>query len=178
MKRLAFAVLMFLIGATSYAQVTPPKTMKMKVAIGLGWALCPSRGGALPSLEDAYLCSGLKSVPRTVEIEMNQQKASKPEWLFYQGSYNTSTSFQDVTVTLESLVMYAKVDGTTTAFIDGRLVTTRGGVASQPIYFRASADGGAQNFTYSSTYGTMSPIKLKDGSIAEFSPYMTIAKPE
>jgi hypothetical protein len=178
LKKLFTALVFVLVGATSFAQVTPPKTMKMKVAIGLGWALCPSRNGGLPSLEEAYLCSGLKSVPRTVEVEMTQQKASKPEWLFYQGSYNTSTSFQDVTVSLETLVMYAKVDGTTTAFIDGRMVTTRAGKADQPIYFRASADGGAQNFTYSSTYGTMSPIKLKDGSVAEFSPYMTIAKPQ
>lgn len=167
---------MFLIGASSYAQVTPPKTMKMKVGIGLGWHLCPQRQG-LPSLEDAYLCSGLSALPRTVEVEMTQMKAAKPDWLFYQGSYNTVTTFQDVTVSMEALVMYAKVDGGTTAFIDGRLISTQNGVSGQPIYFRASAQGGSQNFTYSSTYGTMNPIKLSNGKVAEFTPYMTIDKP-
>jgi hypothetical protein len=177
MKRLAFAILMLLIGVTSYAQITPPKTMKMKVGIGLGWQLCPNRP-TLPSLEDAYLCSGLVATPQTIEVEMVNMKAAKPEWLFYQGSYETSQSFQDVTVKLEALVMYAKVDGGTTAFVDGRLISTQNGVSGQPIYFRASAQGGSQNFTYSSTYGTMNPIKLSNGKTAEWTPYMTIDKPK
>ena len=176
MNRFVVAVLMMLIGSISYAQVTPPKTIKMKVAIGLGWHLCPQRL-TLPSLEDAYLCSGLSATPQTIEVEMQNMKAAKPDWLFYQGNYNTSQTFQDITVNLEALVMYAKIDGGTTAFIDGRLISTQNGVASQPIYFRASAQGGAQNFTYSSTYGTSSPVKLSNGKIADWAPYMTIDKP-
>jgi hypothetical protein len=176
MKRFGTALLVLLLGASAYAQVTPPPTMKIKVAIGLGFQLCPERK-TLPSLESAYLCSGLVATPQTVEVEMQNMKAAKPEWVFYQGSYNTSTTFQDVSITLESLVMSSKVDGKTTAFIDGRLISTRKGVASQPIYFRASAQGGSQNFTYSSTYGTMSPIILTKGT-AEFTPYMTIAAPK
>jgi hypothetical protein len=177
MKRFALAILMLFVGAVSYAQVTPPKTMKMKVAIGLGWQLCPNRP-TLPSLEDAFICSGLGATPQTVEVEMQNMKAAKPEWLFYQGNYNTSQTFQDVTVTLDALVMYAKIDGGTTAFIDGRLISTQNGVAGQPIYFRASSQGGSQNFTYSSSYGTMNPIKLSNGKTAEFTPYMTIDKPK
>ncbi len=169
--------LILLIGATSYAQVTAPNTMKMKVAMGFGWQLCPHRT-TLPSLEEAYLCSGLAATPQTFEVEMQQQKAAKPEWLFYQGSYSTSTTFKDITVSMEALVMYAKVDGGTTAFIDGRLISTQNGVAAQPIYFRASAQGGSQNFTYSSTYGTVSPVKLSNGTIGDFSPYMTIDTPK
>jgi|GEM_PF-3921601 len=175
MTRLLLA-LVLLISASSYAQVVAPKTMKMKVAIGLGWQLCPHRT-ALPSLEDAYLCSGLAATPQTIEVEMQQQKAAKPEWLFYQGSYENTATFKDITVKMEALVMYAKVDGGTTAFVDGRLISTQNGVAAQPIYFRASAQGGSQNFTYSSTYGTVSPVKLSNGSIGDFSPYMTIAAP-
>ena len=176
MRRFVSVLIVFLIGATSYAQVIPPKTMKMKVALGLGWHVCPARP-TLPSLEDAYLCSGLAATPQTLEVEMTNMKASKPEWLFYQGSYEQSTVFQDVTVKMEALVMYAKMDGGTTSFIDGRLISTQNGVASQPIYFRASAQGGSQNFTYSSTYGTMNPIKLSNGKTAEFTPYITIDKP-
>lgn len=168
--------MVLLLGASAYAQIVAPATMKMKIGIGLGFQLCPVRK-TLPSLETAYLCSGLVATPQTIEVEMQNMKAAKPEWLFYQGSYNTSTTFQDITITLEALVMYAKVDGGTTAYVDGRLISTRNGVAAQPIYFRASAKGGSQNFAYSSTYGTMSPIVLAK-SMAEFSPYMTIAAPK
>ncbi len=176
MKRIGTALLVLFLGASAYAQVTPPKTLKMKVAIGLGFQLCPENK-TLPKLQDAYLCSGLAATPQTVEVEMQNMKAAKPEWLFYQGAYNTSMTFQDVSITLEALVMYAKADGGTQAFIDGRLISTRHGVASQPIYFRASAQGGSQNFTYSSTFGTMSPIALSK-STAEFTPYMTISAPK
>ena len=177
MKRFALVLTVLLIGASSYAQMTPPKTMKMKVAIGLGWSLCPERK-VLPGLDEAYLCSGLSAVPRTIEVEMQNQKAANPNWTFYQGPYEQTTTFKDISVKLEALVMYAKLDNGVTAFIDGRLISTQNGVSAQPIYFRASAAGGAQNFTYSSTYGTMNKVPLSDGSKAEFSPYMTIAAPE
>lgn len=160
---------------TSHAQVKPPATLKMKVSIGLGFHVCPERK-SLPPLQDAYLCSGLSATPQTVELTLENKPAAKPTWLFYEAPYTMTTTFQDIVVTMEALVMYAKIDGTTTGFVDGRLISTKAGVASEPIYFRASAPGGLDKFTYTSAYGTVTRIPLGK-STGEFAPYVVIDAP-
>ena len=166
--------LFFLI--SSGAQAAPPATLTMKVAIGLGFHVCPERK-TLPPLQEAYLCSGLAASPQTVELTLVNQPAAKPTWLFYEVPYTMTTKFQDIEVTMECLVMYSKVDGVTTGYVDGRLISTKAGVASEPIYFRASATGGLDKFSYSTTYGSMTKVPLSKG-MGEFSPYVVIAAPE
>lgn len=161
---------------SSRAQGAPPSTLTMKVAIGLGFHVCPERK-TLPPLQEAYLCSGLAANPQTVELTLVNQPAAKPTWLFYEVPYTMTTKFQDIEVTMESLVMYSKVDGVTTGYVDGRLISTKAGVASDPVYFRASATGGLDKLTYSTTYGSMTKVPLSKGT-GEFSPYVVITAPQ
>lgn len=171
---LAAAAALTLVSAGAKAEVKPPATLKMKVAIGLGYHLCPERK-TLPSLQDAYLCAGMVGVPKTIELDLVNKPAAKPTWLFYEAPYNTSLTFNNVTVTMEALVMYSKVEGQTTGYVDGRLISTQNGKQSEPVYFRASAPGGLENLTYSSSYGAKSMIQLSKGQ-GEFAPYVTITK--
>lgn len=159
----------------SIAQAAPPKTLKMSVGIGLGYQLCPERKApGLPDLQDAFLCSGLKATPVKVELDLVNKPAAKPEWLFYEAPYKQTLQFKDITITIEMLVMYAKYDGQTSGFIDGRIYSTQNGVQGAPVYFRSSAGGGLDKLTYSSAYGATVPFPLSNGTTAQFSPYVAI----
>jgi hypothetical protein len=159
--------------ASGKAQAAPPASLKMAVGIGLGYQLCPERkGSSLPDLQDAFLCSQKSATPQYIELELKNKPAAKPEWLYYEAPYNETVEFRDIKVTLEALVMYAKYDGKTSGFIDGRLYSEQNGKRSEPVYFRASAEGGLDKLTYSSAYGTTTPFKLSNGTTAQFSPFV------
>lgn len=157
--------------ATAQAATAPPASLKMKVNIGLGYHLCPERK-KLPDLQDAFLCSGLSATTQTFELELINKPASQPDWLFYEAPYTQTIQFNNIKVTLTALVMYAKYDGKTSGFIDGRLISEENGVQGAPTYFRASAEGGLANLSYSSTYGATTPVPLKNGTVGQFAPYV------
>lgn len=174
MKRL-FVFLSLGFASIAGAQVQPPQTLKFKVGIGLGYQLCPERK-ALPTLQDAFLCSGLSGQPSTVELTLTNKPAADKNSLYYEAPYSQKVQFKDITVLMEALVMYAKANGQTYAFVDGRIISVRGGVPSQPIYFRSTGFGGFEKLGYQSTYGAMVGFPLGKET-AEFSPYVTIAAP-
>ncbi|RYZ77317.1 MAG: hypothetical protein EOP05_02205 [Proteobacteria bacterium] len=157
--------------AATAAEKAPPASLKMKVNIGLGYHLCPERK-TLPDLQDAFLCSGLAATTQTVELNLINKPASQPDWLFYEAPYTQTISFNNINVTMTALVMYAKYDGKTSGFIDGRLISEQNGVQGAPVYFRASAEGGLGNLTYSSAYGATTPVPLRNGTVGQFAPYV------
>lgn len=175
--KLAFALLTAIVlgAAAPAAQAAPPSTLKMSVGIGLGYQLCPERKSTgLPDLQDAFLCSGLKGVPQKIELELQNKPAAKPEWLFYEAPYAQTLQFKDITIKLEMLVMYAKYDGQTSGYVDGRITSEQNGKQGAPVYFRSSAIGGLSALSYSSSFGAASPIPLSNGTTAQFSPYVVI----
>lgn len=168
---LLVSVLMF--GSLASAQVKAPATLKMKIGIGMGYQLCP-QAKATPTLQDAFLCPGLLGVTQTVELTLVNKPAAKPTWLFYEAPYTQTITFNNVTVKMDALVMYAKLDGLTMGYVDGQIVSTQNGKDSAPVYFRASAEGGLDKLSYSSAFGSASPIVLSDKSIGQFSPYVVV----
>ncbi len=177
MKRnfLVFVALAVLgVSAGAKAQVTPPASLKMKVGIGLGFQLCPEKNGAAPALQDAFLCPGMKGIAHSVELDLQNKPASNPNWLFFEAPYAETIKFNNVTVTLKALVMYAKLDTYTMGYVDGSLTSTQNGVTSAPSYFRVSAEGGLDKLTYSSSFGSVSPIVLSDKSTGRFLPYVVV----
>ena len=160
---------------TAGAQITAPATLKMTVGIGMGYQLCPAKQST--DLQDVFLCPGLMGVPRAHELELQNKPSSNPKWLFYEAPYSETITFNNVTVKMDALVMYAKLDGYTMGYVDGKIVSTQNGVDSAPVYFRASAEGGLDKLTYSSAYGLKSPIVLSDKSIGQFAPYVVVKAP-
>ena len=159
-------------GPLASAQVTPPKTMKVKIGIGLGYQLCPHRS-SLPDLGDAFSCSGMNALPQPIELELVNKPAAKPTWLYYEAPYSESVIFQKLKARVEMLVMYGKMDGKAYGFVDGRIITEKNGKFSAPVYFRASAEGGLENLTYTSAYGPSAAINISGGKApSEWSPYV------
>jgi hypothetical protein len=140
----------------------PP--LKMSVAVGLGFLLCPD-SATEPELGSAFNCSGLATTPVSVELELINKPAAKPQWLYYEANYTSTETFVGVKTTVELLVMYAKYDGITSGFIDGRLTSVKNGVTSKPVYFRTSAVGGLDHLTYSSTFGETIRVKSKGAKV-------------
>ncbi len=171
---LGATVLVTAFAFSTSAEAAPPAKLKMSVGIGLGFQLCPEKKTpGLPDLQDAFLCSGLKATPQKIELELENKPAAKPEWLFYEAPYTQTLQFKDVKVTLEMLVMYAKYDGQTSGFVDGRIISEQNGKQTAPVYFRYSAGGGLDKISYSSAFGAASPIPLSNG-VAQFSPYVAV----
>jgi hypothetical protein len=168
----AVAVMLFSFSSAraSTEASAPVPSIKVKIAVGLGWEVCPKTDG-LPPLDTAFMCSGLAATLENINLELINKPAAKPTWLYYDAPYTATTKFQDITTTVELLVMYAEFDGKKMGFVDGRLISERAGVKSEPIYFRASADGGLQNLRYSSTYGGSLKLTASD---ARYSPYMAL----
>jgi hypothetical protein len=169
MERIVLSLAIFFgISSSAFAQSQEP--LKVQLAVGLGWQLCP-KTNSLPPLGLAFYCSGLAATTDNLELELINKPAAHPDWLYWEATHFETVKFQDITSTVELLVMFAKYDGKSSAFIDGRIVSEKAGVKSEPVYFRMSADGGFENLKYTSAYGATVAVTGMD---SRFSPYVAV----
>jgi hypothetical protein len=169
------AVTLESIRGSAVANASAPQKMTVELAVGTGFHLCPE-SKTLPPLEDAYLCPGAQPGLRNIQLELESQKTAKPEWLLYSGRYELNDEFDGTKSKAEFLISYAKVDGKTYVFIDGRVTSERPGVAVAPVYFRLSAEGGFGALSSSLLYGAAVNYELEPGHRSNYSPVIAIAK--
>jgi len=149
---------------------TPAETYQGSIGIGVGYQLCPHRA-ELPGLDVAFNCSNLQATPRKISLTLQRKPAAKPDWLYYEAPYNETITFQNIKVTVEALVMYAKWDGKVAGFVDGRIITETDGKKSAPVYFRSTGMGGLQKIGYSATLGVPT---VYNSQRSEFSPIVAL----
>lgn len=167
---LACGVLFY--GTQLQASVQSAETKTVKLRLGLGWQLCPTRSEE-PPIELAFMCSGLAAGLEDVELVLERKPAAKPQWKYFEAKYDQQVKFHDITSTVELLVMYAEYDGLTSGFIDGRISSEKDGVKTKAVYFRSSAAGGLEKLNYQSFYGADVPFPI-GSSVSQFSPYVAL----
>jgi len=114
------------------------------------------------------------ATPRTIKVTLKRENAAKPEWLLWSGTYTETIKFDSFVSKLELLISYAKLEGKIMGYVDGRLLTEKGGKQTMPVYIRVSAEGGFEQFGYSSVYGAPSFLSLEPGRRTEYAPYVVI----
>lgn len=154
--------------------VAPPpdsEDITREFAVGLGWALCPDKP-TMPPLEGATSCEGLMPSLEDVAVTLKPQPTSNPDWRLWSGRVIQKTKFRNLEGTLELLASFAKVEGKTYVFMEGRLFTSAS--AKQATYFGGTASDWDQ-LQLTTAYGPFIPISF--GSQKDlWVPYMNFAR--
>lgn len=145
-------------GRVPPAPGTPNLTAE--ISAGLGWVICPEPA-TLPPLQGATSCEGLMSELQEISVTLTPQPVADPAWSLWSGTYLEKTRFNGVEGTLEMLLSYAKANGKTYAFVEGRLFTTVSGKTA--VYFGGVADRWDQ-LQATTAYGPAAPMKIGSGS--------------
>ena len=146
--------------ASQVAGKAPPppgmENITVELSAGLGWGLCPE-ATHLPPLETATSCEGLIPSLDDISVTLTPQPAANPDWKLWSGKYSAKTKFQKLDGALELLISYAKVEGATYAFIEGRVSTSATGANAS--YFATVSDAW-DKLIPTTVYGPFAPIQF------------------